>query len=72
MIEGKEGYMSELYTTKQVAKRLGVTTSFIYGLIELGLLKARFVGKGYRFTEDDIQAYLDSTIVSKKEEKISD
>lgn len=53
----------------EVAERLQVSDSIVYGLVEAGKLIAHRIGLGrgaIRISEDDFQAYLDSCRVERE------
>jgi len=43
---------------EEVAQQFGVTYQLIYRLVRTGELPALRIGKGYRITEQDIEAYM--------------
>jgi excisionase family DNA binding protein len=52
-------------TVKQVAERLNVSLSTVYGLVSHGKLRARRIGTGrgaIRVSEDALQQYLDASV----------
>ncbi len=49
---------SKFYSLEEVAELLGVTYQLIYKLVRTGELPALRVGKMYRVTGEDLQAYL--------------
>jgi len=46
-----------IYTVKEVAAALGLSTKTIYAAIAAGTLPAKKTGKHYLLTQADIQAY---------------
>lgn len=54
-----------LMTTKEIADRLRVDTTYVLSLIKSGQLEAHQIGKGYRISEEAFQRYLESTKVVK-------
>jgi len=44
----------------QAAEMLGMSTRFVYGLGESGILTKYKIGKGVRFDENEVRAYLES------------
>lgn len=56
------------FTVKDVADRFGVTEPFIRSEIERGRLHANKIGRVYRISEEDIQAYEKLTHTGKKSE----
>ena len=53
--------------TKDVAEKLQIHTHTVWKLVKDGKLKAYKYGKGFRFFNEDVQAYIQST---KKESTI--
>ena len=53
--------MSELYTVKELAAKLKVSTQFIYQLEQKGKLKGVRIGDTLRFTADAVQQLLKGT-----------
>lgn len=53
--------MEKLYTVNDVAEYLNLTTRTIQNYIKRGTLAGSKVGKGWRFTEQDIKDYLELT-----------
>lgn len=51
---------ASLLTVAEVAKHIRVSNMTVYRLIKQGDLPAVRVGKSYRVTEDDLNAYLSS------------
>jgi len=51
----------EIFTTKEVAKKLKVEVSTIYRLRAAGKLGYHKVGEVYRYTQENIDNYLKST-----------
>lgn len=48
----------KLYSLIEVAKILRVTRQTVYNQVHAGRLKAVKVGKEYRVTDEDLQAYI--------------
>ncbi len=48
----------ELMTVSEVAERLRVSTMTVYRLIKSGELRALRIGKSYRISAEDFDAYL--------------
>ena len=51
--------MEKMLTVQEAADWLSVTTKTVYNLIERNELKAYKVGNRWRFSPDDIRAYLE-------------
>lgn len=49
---------SRLLTPAEVAELLRVSSMTVYRLIKSGELRAARIGKSYRISEDDVDAYL--------------
>jgi excisionase family DNA binding protein len=49
-----------LLTPAEVAEQLRVSSMTVYRLIKSGELRAARIGKSYRISEDDVDAYLQS------------
>lgn len=49
-----------MITAAQAADILGMSTRFVYGLGESGILTKYKIGKGVRFDENEVRAYLES------------
>jgi excisionase family DNA binding protein len=49
-----------LLTPNEVAEQLRVSTMTVYRLIKAGDLRAARIGKSFRISEDDVDAYLQS------------
>jgi excisionase family DNA binding protein len=47
-----------LLTPNEVAEHLRVSTMTVYRLIKSGELRAARIGKSFRISEDDVDAYL--------------
>ena len=47
-----------LLTPNEVAEQLRVSTMTVYRLIKAGDLRAARIGKSFRISEDDVDAYL--------------
>ncbi len=47
-----------LLTPNEVADQLRVSNMTVYRLIKAGELRAARIGRSYRITEDDVDAYL--------------
>lgn len=43
-----------MYSTKQIAELLGISTRTIQNYIEAGVLKGTIIGKNRRFTESEV------------------
>ena len=54
------------FTVKDVAERFGVTEPFIHSEIKRGRLGANKIGRVYRISEEDIQAYEERTRTREK------
>ena len=55
--------METLYTVEQVAEKFGVTQNYVRNLARDGELPARKIGRHWRFTDDDLAAFLESAKV---------
>ena len=51
--------MIELYTTKEVQQILKVDRQAVMRYIKAGQLKATKIGRGYRFTEENLKEFLE-------------
>jgi excisionase family DNA binding protein len=51
---------SRFLTPAEVAEQLRVSSMTVYRLIKSGELRAARIGKSYRISEDDVDAYLQS------------
>jgi excisionase family DNA binding protein len=51
---------TEIYSVKQVAESLGLSTKTIYEAIEAGKLKAKKTGKQFLITREAVREYWDS------------
>lgn len=49
---------SRFLTPAEVAEQLRVSSMTVYRLIKSGELRAARIGKSYRISEDDVDAYL--------------
>jgi len=47
-----------VYTTKEVAKLLKININLVYRLIAEGKLKSIGVGRAYRITRENLEAFL--------------
>lgn len=56
--------MTELYTVQQVAEKFEVHPETIRRLAKKGELPAKKIGNEWRFTEADLQAFLESAKVN--------
>lgn len=57
----------EIYTTKEVAKKLQVSYRTVLNLIDRGELKAKKVGKAWRVTENQLRDYLEGDNTTEEE-----
>lgn len=57
------GMTSPLLTVAEVAELFRVSSMTVYRLIRSGELPAVRVGRSYRVTQQDLQAYLESQVV---------
>ena len=48
----------KLYTIEETAEMLGITTRTLQTYIKKGLIKAKKIGRRWRFTEQNINAYV--------------
>ena len=48
----------KLYTIEETAEMLGITTRTLQTYIKKGLIRAKKIGKRWRFTEQSINAYV--------------
>lgn len=51
---------SRFLTPAEVAEQLRVSSMTVYRLIKSGELRAARIGKSYRISEDDVDAYLEA------------
>lgn len=51
----------KLYNIKQTAEILGVTTRTLQTYIKNGRIKARKIGRGWKFTEQNINDFINGT-----------
>jgi excisionase family DNA binding protein len=51
---------TEIYSVKQVAESLGLSTKTIYEAIEAGRLKAKRTGKQFLITREAVREYWES------------
>ena len=59
---------NKFYSLEEVADLLGVTYQLIYKLVRNGEMPALRVGKMYRITGDDLEAYLNKSRVKSGED----
>lgn len=48
----------KLYTIEETAEMLGITTRTLQTYIKKGLIKAKKIGRRWRFTEQSINAFI--------------
>jgi excisionase family DNA binding protein len=53
----------KLLTIRQVAERLAISRNLCYRLVSTGKLRAYRIGGAIRFSEEQIQEYLDSSVM---------
>ena len=58
-----------MLTVSQVAEKLGYSTSQIRNLIREGKLKAYKFASSYRVNEDDLQEFINKSIIKKENEQ---
>ncbi|MCP4540139.1 MAG: helix-turn-helix domain-containing protein [Chloroflexi bacterium] len=58
-----------MLTIKEVAKRLGLSVSGVYNLLNDGKIEGHKIGGVYRFTEDQVLALLEQTKTSADDSK---
>lgn len=51
----------KVYTTEEVCEMLHVARRTLYRYIQEGKIESFRIGRGHRFTEDDIKAYMKMT-----------
>jgi DNA binding domain, excisionase family len=51
---------NKIYNAKEAAAYLRISKVTLYGLVEDGKIHCFRIGRIYRFTEDQIQAFIDS------------
>ena len=56
--------MNKLYTAQEVADKLKIKKTTVYELIKRGELSSSKIGKQLRVSEEQLKAYLDSTVQS--------
>jgi excisionase family DNA binding protein len=60
----KETIMIKLFNVSEVASMLGLSTSCVYKKAERGEIQAVKIGTALRFSEEDLQSYLEKCKVS--------
>jgi excisionase family DNA binding protein len=55
--------VEHLYTAEDVARRLGLHVRTVRGYVRDGRLKAARIGKQYRITREDLEAFVGSPLV---------
>lgn len=63
---------TQLLTVAEVAELFRVSSMTVYRLIRNGELPALRVGRSYRVSEEDLQAYLQSQVVDPDEMHLPD
>ena len=58
---------TEIYSVKQVAEALGLSTKTIYEAIEAGKLQAKKTGKQFLITREAVREYFDSLPAGRKQ-----
>lgn len=58
---------TEIYSVKQVAESLGLSTKTIYEAIEAGKLQAKKTGKQFLITREAVREYFESLPSGKKQ-----
>jgi excisionase family DNA binding protein len=58
---------TEIYSVRQVAESLGLSTKTIYEAIEAGKLQAKKTGKQFLITREAVREYWDSLPAARKE-----
>jgi excisionase family DNA binding protein len=58
---------TEIYSVKQVAESLGLSTKTIYEAIEAGKLQAKKTGKQFLITREAVREYFDSLPAGRKQ-----
>lgn len=58
---------TEIYSVRQVAESLGLSTKTIYEAIEAGKLQAKKTGKQFLITREAVREYWDSLPTARKE-----
>ncbi len=56
--------MTDLFTVQQVADKFEVHPNYVRKLAKKGELPARKIGNEWRFTEEDLQQFLESAKVN--------
>ena len=56
----------KLYNIKETAVLLGVSTRTLQTYIKQGRIKARKIGRGWKFTEQNINEFINGADVSKQ------
>lgn len=56
--------MTDLYTVQQVADKFEVHPNYVRKLAKKGTLPARKIGNEWRFTEEDLQKFLEGAKVN--------
>ena len=56
--------MNKFYTAQEVADKLKIKKTTVYELIKRGELSSSKIGKQLRVSEEQLKAYLDSTVQS--------
>ena len=59
---------TEIYSVKQVAESLGLSTKTIYEAIETGKLQAKKTGKQFLITREAVREYFDRLPSGKKQQ----
>jgi excisionase family DNA binding protein len=59
---------TEIYSVKQVAEALGLSTKTIYEAIEAGKLQAKKTGKQFLITREAVREYFDRLPSGKKQQ----
>lgn len=58
---------TEIYSVKQVAEALGLSTKTIYVAIEAGQLQAKKTGKNFLITREAVREYFESLPAARKQ-----